>query len=407
MTPARKMTMFDLLVADGLQGDRGRVPERQRDRLRLRPPARRAATRSPTTSTISVLTQAREDLIERSVHSRWSAYHRANIHLYNALAPLFRRVVFRASNDEIKDIAVRGTELVMKHVENYLDATVHRLRVQPRDLHLAPSCRSRSRCARRSPTSGSPRTAGRSSSTCRPRSRCRRPTCTPTRSSGSAASSPGASTPRSACTPTTTAGTAVAATELAMMAGADRVEGCLFGHGERTGNVCLVTLGMNLFSQGIDPHDRLLRHRRGPAHGRVLHPAAGAPAAPVRRRPRLHRVLRLPPGRDQEGPGGPRAAGRASRASRSAARLGGAVPPDRPEGRRPHLRGRDPGQQPVRQGRRRLHPQGRAQARPAAPRADRVQPGRPGAHRRRGRRDDGRRRSGRSSRPSTSTARRR
>jgi 2-isopropylmalate synthase len=48
-------------------------------------------------------------------------------------------------------------------------------------------------------------------------------------------------------------GTAVAATELAVMAGADRVEGCLFGHGERTGNVCLDTLGMNLFSQGIDP----------------------------------------------------------------------------------------------------------------------------------------------------------
>jgi 2-isopropylmalate synthase len=45
----------------------------------------------------------------------------------------------------------------------------------------------------------------------------------------------------------------VAATELAVMAGADRVEGCLFGHGERTGNVDLVTLGMNLFSQGIDP----------------------------------------------------------------------------------------------------------------------------------------------------------
>ena len=45
----------------------------------------------------------------------------------------------------------------------------------------------------------------------------------------------------------------MAATELAMMAGADRVEGCLFGHGERTGNVCLVTLGMNLFSQGVDP----------------------------------------------------------------------------------------------------------------------------------------------------------
>ena len=49
-------------------------------------------------------------------------------------------------------------------------------------------------------------------------------------------------------------GTAVAAAELALMAGADRVEGCLFGHGERTGNVDLVTLALNMFSQGVDPH---------------------------------------------------------------------------------------------------------------------------------------------------------
>src|SRR5262245_6036273 len=48
-------------------------------------------------------------------------------------------------------------------------------------------------------------------------------------------------------------GTGVAASELGLLAGADRVEGCLFGNGERTGNVCLVTLGLNLFSQGIDP----------------------------------------------------------------------------------------------------------------------------------------------------------
>jgi len=49
-------------------------------------------------------------------------------------------------------------------------------------------------------------------------------------------------------------GTSVAATELALLAGADRVEGTLFGNGERTGNVDLVTVAMNLFSQGIDPH---------------------------------------------------------------------------------------------------------------------------------------------------------
>ena len=70
-----------------------------------------------------MLTQAREDLIERSVQSLVGV-PRANIHLYNALAPLFRRVVFHASKDEIKDIAVRGTELVMKHSESYLGQTV-------------------------------------------------------------------------------------------------------------------------------------------------------------------------------------------------------------------------------------------------------------------------------------------
>ena len=79
--------------------------------------------RIPDDVTISVLTQAREDLIERSVQSLVGV-PRANIHLYNALAPLFRRVVFRASKDEIKDIAVRGTQLVMKHSENVLGQTV-------------------------------------------------------------------------------------------------------------------------------------------------------------------------------------------------------------------------------------------------------------------------------------------
>ena len=96
-------------------------------------------------------------------------------------------------------------------------------------------------------------------------------------------------------------GTGVAAAELGYLAGADRIEGCLFGNGERTGNVCLVTLGMNLFSAGHRPADRLLRHRRDPSHGGVLQPAAGRRAPPVGRRPRVHGLLRLPPGRHQEG----------------------------------------------------------------------------------------------------------
>ncbi len=126
-------------------------------------------------------------------------------------------------------------------------------------------------------------------------------------------------------------GTAVAAAELGYLAGADRIEGCLFGNGERTGNVCLVTLGMNLFSQGIDPQIDFSRHRRDPPHRRVLQPAAGARAPPVRRRPRLHRVLRLAPGRDQEGLRAPwrRDAGAAGVPVDDFA-LGGAVPADRP-----------------------------------------------------------------------------
>ena len=112
-------------------------------------------------------------------------------------------------------------------------------------------------------------------------------------------------------------GTAVAATELAMMAGADRVEGCLFGHGERTGNVCLVTLGMNLFSQGIDPQidfsdiDEIRRtveyctqlpvHPRHPYAGDLVYTAFSG----------------SPPGRDQEGPRGARGGGRAAPVTRS------------------------------------------------------------------------------------------
>ena len=96
-------------------------------------------------------------------------------------------------------------------------------------------------------------------------------------------------------------GTAVATAELGLMAGAERVEGTLFGNGERTGNVDLVTLALNLLTQGVDPKldlsqlDEATRDRRG------VQRAAGASASSVGRRARLHGVLRLAPGRDQEG----------------------------------------------------------------------------------------------------------
>ena len=99
-------------------------------------------------------------------------------------------------------------------------------------------------------------------------------------------------------------GTGVAAAELAMMAGAERVEGTLFGNGERTGNVDIVTLAMNLYTQGVDPQARLLQHQCRRALRGSLQPAAHPSASSVCGRPGVHGLLRLAPGRDQEGLGG-------------------------------------------------------------------------------------------------------
>ena len=181
-------------------------------------------------------------------------------------------------------------------------------------------------------------------------------------------------------------GTAVADAELAVLAGADRIEGCLFGNGERTGNVCLVTLGLNLFSQGIDPMidfsdiDEIRRTaeycNQLPVHPR--HPYAG------------DLVYTAFSGSHQDAiKKGLEAVERDAAAAGIGVRdfpWARAVPGHRPAGRGTHVRGRDPGQLPVRQGRRGLHHEGRAPAgsAPAAP--DRVLPGGPGAHRCRRRR---------------------
>ncbi len=250
MTPARKMKMFDLLVRMGYKEiEVGFPAASQTDFDFVRQLIEQG--RVPEDVTISVLTQAREDLIERSVQSLVGIHH-ANIHLYNALAPLFRRVVFRASNDEIKDIAVRGTELVMKHSENLLDTTVIGYEYSPEIFTGTELPFSVEVCEAVSdvwqPDDGReiilnlPATVEMS---------------TPNVYADQIEWFSRQLTRRESTTislhPHNDRGTAVAATELAVMAGADRVEGCLFGHGERTGNVCLVTLGMNLFSQGIDP----------------------------------------------------------------------------------------------------------------------------------------------------------
>ncbi|HET7326548.1 MAG TPA: 2-isopropylmalate synthase [Nocardioidaceae bacterium] len=250
MTPARKRSMFDLLVQMGYQEiEVGFPAASQADFDFVRQLIEEDLI--PDNVTISVLTQAREDLIERTISSLVGA-PRANVHLYNAVAPLFRRVVFGVGKDECRAIAVRGTELVMKYAGELLDDTDFGYQYSPEiftgtELDFSVDvCEAVSDVWQPGPGReiilNLPATVEMS---------------TPnvyadqiewfsrqlTRREHSVIS----------LHPHNDRGTAVAATELAMMAGADRVEGCLFGHGERTGNVCLVTLGMNLFSQGIDP----------------------------------------------------------------------------------------------------------------------------------------------------------
>ncbi|WP_431770982.1 2-isopropylmalate synthase [Streptomyces cucumeris] len=251
MSPARKREMFDLLVRMGYKEIEVGFPSSgQTDFDFVRSIIEEDAI--PEDVTISVLTQAREELIERTVESLRGA-HRATVHLYNATAPVFRRVVFRGSRDQVKQIAVDGTRLVVEYAEKILDDRTafgyqyspeiftdteldFALEVcegvmdvwQPEDgreiiLNLPATVE------RSTPSTHADRFEWMSRHLSRREHICL------------------------SVHPHNDRGTAVAAAELAVMAGADRIEGCLFGQGERTGNVDLVTLGMNLFSQGVDP----------------------------------------------------------------------------------------------------------------------------------------------------------
>src|SRR5262249_35742467 len=105
MSPARKRAMFDLLVKMGYKEIEVGFPASGQTDFDFVRSIIEEEGAIPDDVTISVLTQAREDLIERTVESLRGA-KQANVHLYNATAPVFRRVVFRGSKDDIKQIAV-------------------------------------------------------------------------------------------------------------------------------------------------------------------------------------------------------------------------------------------------------------------------------------------------------------
>ncbi|MEU1090391.1 2-isopropylmalate synthase [Streptomyces sp. NPDC005892] len=251
MSPARKREMFDLLVKMGYKEiEVGFPASGETDFAFVRSIIEEGAI--PEDVTISVLTQSREELIERTAESLRGA-HRATVHLYNATAPTFRRVVFRGSKEQVKQIAVDGTRLVMEYAEKILGGdTIFGYQYSPEiftdtELDFALEV-CEAVCDVWQPEAGReiilnlPATVERSTPS--------------THADRFEWMSRHLTRREFVCLsvhPHNDRGTAVAAAELALMAGADRVEGCLFGQGERTGNVDLVTLGMNLFSQGVDP----------------------------------------------------------------------------------------------------------------------------------------------------------
>ena len=249
MSPARKKRMFQLLVDMGYKEIEVGFPSAsQTDFDFIR--ALIEEDLIPDDVVIQVLTQARDHLIERTFESIRGA-KQAIVHLYNSTSTLQRRVVFGLDREGIKDIAVHGAQLCAKHAENAGDTEIY-FEYSPEsytgtELEFAVEvCNAVSEVWQPTPERkviyNLPATVEMA---------------TPNVYADSIEWMSRNLKHRDSIVlslhPHNDRGTAVAAAELAYMAGADRIEGCLFGNGERTGNVCLVTLGMNLFSQGIDP----------------------------------------------------------------------------------------------------------------------------------------------------------
>ena len=251
MGPSAKRAVFDLLVGMGFKEiEVGFPAASQTDYDFVRSLVDDDAV--PDDVTISVLTQSRTDLIDRTLDA-CVGLPRATVHLYNALSPLFRRIVFRMDRADIRELAVDGTRAVMARAEKVLDEdTVFGFEYSPeifvdteRDYALEV-CEAVMGVwqpeGEREIILNLPATVERA---------------TPNVYADQIEwMSRNLSHRESVCLSLhnhNDRGSGVAAAELGLMAGADRVEGCLFGHGERTGNVDLVTLALNLFSQGVDP----------------------------------------------------------------------------------------------------------------------------------------------------------
>ena len=285
MDGARKMRMFKLLVDMGFKEIEVGFPSAsETDYNFLRELIEGGHV--PDDVTIQVLTQAREHLIDRTIESLDGAPN-AILHLYNSTSTLQRRVVFKADRDGVKQIAVDGAKMVADRIAK-CGADNLRLQYSPESFTGTELDYALEVCEAVmdvwQPTAANPTIINLPATV---------EMSTPNIYADQIEWMHRNFSKREAVIlslhPHNDRGCAVAATELGLMAGADRVEGTLFGNGERTGNVDIVTLGLNMFTQGVDPTltfsdinelveaaefcNQLPVHERHPYAGKLVHTA--------------------------------------------------------------------------------------------------------------------------------------
>ena len=249
MSPARKRRMFDLLVQMGYKEIEVGFPSASQTDFDF---VREIITEGviPDDVTIQVLTQCRPELIERTFEACEGA-SKAIVHFYNSTSILQRRVVFRADRAAVQQIATDGARKCVEQAAKY-PGTQWRFEYSPESYTGTELVYAKEVCDAVAdvvqPTPDNPIILNLPATV---------EMATPNVYADSIEWMHRNLARRDSVIlslhPHNDRGTAVAAAELGYQAGADRIEGCLFGNGERTGNVCVVTLGLNLFSRGIDP----------------------------------------------------------------------------------------------------------------------------------------------------------
>ncbi|MGW8136743.1 2-isopropylmalate synthase [Sphingomonas zeae] len=249
MDAEKKTRMFDLLVKVGLKEIEVGFPSAGATEFDFISGLIRE-DRIPEDVTIQVLTQSRRDLIERSFESLEGA-RTAIVHLYNAVSPAWRKIVFGMTRDEVRTIAVEGAKILRDEAAKRPN-TDWFFEYSPETFSTAELDFSVEVCAAvmdvLKPTPDHPLILNLPATV-----ECATPNVYADQIEWFSRNIPNRDSVVISLHTHNDRGTGVAAAELGVMAGADRVEGCLLGNGERTGNCDLVTVALNMYTQGVDP----------------------------------------------------------------------------------------------------------------------------------------------------------